>query len=71
MSFLGGLLLTDAVVAAVLISGMIEGLELYAGYGLAAMLILAVLSWGICRQILRRRIRATVRKSIIENIREL
>ena len=38
---------------------------------LAAMLILAVLSWGICRQILRRRIRAIVRKSIIENIREL
>jgi ABC-type lipoprotein release transport system permease subunit len=71
VSFLGGLLLTDAVVAAVLISGMIEGLELYAGYGLAAMLILAVLSWGICRQILRRRIRAIVRKSIIENIREL
>lgn len=71
VSFLGGLLLTYAAVAAVLVSGIIEGLELYAGYGLAAMLILAVLSWGICRRILRRRIRAIVRKSIIENIREL
>jgi len=70
-SFLGGLLLTDAAVLGILISDIIEGLELYAVFGLAAMLALTVLSWSICWYILRRRIRGIVNKSIIDNIREL
>ena len=39
--------------------------------GLAAMAVLAVISWVMCRIFLRLRIREIVNKSIIDNIREL
>ena len=71
VSFLGGFLLATIVIVAILISAIIEGLELYAAFGFAAMIALTVLSWAICRYILRLRIRAYLNKSIIDNIREL
>ena len=39
--------------------------------GLAAMAVLAVISWVMCGIFLRLRIREIVNKSIIDNIREL
>ena len=71
VSFLGGFLLATIVIVAILISSIIEGLELYAAFGFAAMIALTALSWAICRYILRLRIRAYLNKSIIDNIREL
>ena len=71
VSFLGGFLLTTVAIIVILISAIIEGLELYAAFGFAAMIVLTALSWAICRYILRLRIRAYLNKSIIDNIREL
>lgn len=71
VSFLGGFLLTTVGIIIVLLSAIIEGLELYAAYGFGAMIVLTALSWAICRYILRLRIRAYLNKSIIDNIKEL
>lgn len=71
VSFLGGFLLTTVGITIVLLSAIIEGLELYAAYGFAAMIVLTALSWAICRYILRLRMRAYLNKSIIDNIKEL
>lgn len=71
VSIWGGYLVTLGILGAVLASGIIEGLELYAGYGFMAMTGLALVSWAVCRWILGLRIREIVNKSIIENIREL
>ena len=71
VSFLGGFLLATIVIVAILSSAIIEGLELYAAFGFAAMIALTALSWAVCRYILRLRIRAYLNKSIIDNIREL
>lgn len=71
VSFLGGFLLTTIAIIAILVSAIIEGLELYAAFGFAAMIVLTALSWAICRYILRLRIRAYLNKSIIDNIKEL
>ena len=71
VSFLGGFLLTTVGIVIVLLSAIIEGLELYAAYGFGAIIVLTALSWAICRYILRLRIRAYLNKSIIDNIKEL
>ena len=71
VSILGGWLATMAALGVILLSGIIEGLELYAGIGVAVMSVMALGSWLICRSILHLRIREIVNKSIIDNIREL
>ena len=71
VSILGGWFVAMLVLGLILLSGIIEGLELYAGIGLAVMSAMALGSWLICWSILRLRIREIVSKSIIENIREL
>ena len=71
VSILGGWVVTMAALGVVLLSGIIEGLELYAGIGVAVMSAMALGSWLICRSVLRFRIREIVNKSIIDNIREL
>jgi hypothetical protein len=55
----------------ILLSGIIEGLELYAYIGVAVMSAMALGSWLICRGVLNLRIREIVSRSIIENIKEL
>ena len=70
-SILGGWVVTMAALGVILLSGIIEGLELYAGIGVAVMSAMALGSWLICRSILRLRIHEIVNKSIIDNIREL
>ena len=70
-SILGGWVVTIVALGVILLSGIIEGLELYAGIGVAVMSAMALGSWLICRSILRLRIREIVNKSIIDNIREL
>lgn len=71
VSILGGFLLASLLVGALYLSGIMEGLGIYFAYGFCAMLALALLSWTLCRAILRLRIREILSKSIIENIREL
>lgn len=71
VSILVGWIITVLALLLVLASGMIQGLELYAGIGLIVMTAMALGSWLICRSILRLRIREIVSRSIIENIREL
>ena len=70
-SILGGWIVAFIALVVVLFSGIIEGLELYAGIGVAVMSIMAIGSLMICRGILRLRIREIANKSIIDNIREL
>ena len=70
-SILGGWVVTMAALGVILLSGIIEGLELYSGIGVAVMSAMALGSWLICRSILRLRICEIVNKSIIDNIREL
>ena len=70
-SIFGGWIVAFIALVAVLFSGIIEGLELYAGIGVAVMSIMAIGSLMICRGILRLRIREIANKSIIDNIREL
>ena len=70
-SVLGGYLLTSLILLMILFAEIFEGLELYIGYGFAAMTVLAALSWVICWFILRMRIHNITSKSIIDNIREL
>ena len=71
VSILGGWLATLAILGVILASGIMEGLELYAGIGAAVMTAMALGSWLICRFCLLLRIRETVSKTIIDNIREL
>lgn len=71
VSILGGYLLTAVLVGAVYLSGIMEGIDIFFVYGFCAMTGLALLSWAICRAILRLRVREILRRSIIENIREL
>ena len=71
VSILGGWFVSMLALGLILLSGIIEGLELYAGIGVAVMSVMALGSWLICWSILRLRIREIVNMSIIENIREL
>ena len=71
VSILGGWVVTMVALGVILLSGIIEGLELYVGIGVAVMSAMALGSWLICLSILRLRIREIVNRSIIENIREL
>ena len=70
-SVLGGYFLTSLILLLILFAEIFEGLEIFIGYGFAAMTVLAVLSWVVCWFILRMRIRNIISKSIIDNIREL
>ena len=71
VSIFGGWVITMAALGVILLSGIIDGLELYAGIGVAVMSAMALGSWLLCRSVLRLRIREIVSRSIIENIREL
>ncbi|MBQ5655818.1 MAG: ABC transporter permease [Bacteroidaceae bacterium] len=71
VSILGGWVVTMVALGVILLSGIIEGLELYAGIGVAVMSAMAIGSWLICWSVLRLRIHEIVNRSIIENIREL
>ena len=71
VSVLGGYLLSLAAVGIILLSGIIEGLEFYAGIGIGVMTAMALGSWLLCRFCVSLRIREIVNKSIIDNIREL
>lgn len=71
VSILGGWIFTLMVLGVILLWGIIDGLGLYTGIGVAVISVMALCSWIICRSILRLRIREIVSKSIIDNIREL
>ena len=71
VSILGGWFVAMLALGLILLSGIIEGLELYAGIGAAVMSAMALGSWLICWSILYLRVREIVNKSIIDNIREL
>ena len=71
VSILGGWIATMLALGLIFLSGIIDGLLLYAGIGVAVMSAMALGSWLICRGVLNLRIREIVSRSIIENIREL
>ena len=71
VSILAGVLVTSALFGMLMVTEFMEGLELYALRGLSAMAVLGAISWGICRLILKYRIREIINRSIIDNIREL
>ena len=71
VSILGGWIATMLALGLILLSGIIDGLLLYAGIGMIVMTAMALGSWLICRWVLSLRIREIVNRSIIENIREL
>ena len=71
VSILGGWIATMLALGLILLSGIIDGLLLYARIGVAVMSAMALGSWLICRGVLNLRIREIVSRSIIENIKEL